>query len=97
MSNVRSLRDRLSWTQDNLAERSGFSKGYIAQLETGHTWVSAEAVTALALALGVSESVLFQEDTAILQPTPKQALEMVAKAMGIDIKVQKPRAEKPVG
>lgn len=49
----------LNWNQDDLAEKSGVSRGYISNIERGHiTNVGIEIIVALANALGVSPAYL---------------------------------------
>lgn len=49
----------LNWNQDDLAEKSGVSRGYISNIERGHiTNVGIEVIVALANALGVSPAYL---------------------------------------
>lgn len=51
---LRSIRQRLGLTQDQLAERVPFERPWISKLETGATW-TAETLTVLAAALDVPE------------------------------------------
>lgn len=50
--NVRRLRDACGMTQEELAERSGFSQQYISGLERGHRNPTIVSLYELALALG---------------------------------------------
>jgi transcriptional regulator with XRE-family HTH domain len=52
--NVRSHRTRLAWTLDDLAARSGVSKGMLSQVEQARTNPSVATICRLATALGVS-------------------------------------------
>jgi transcriptional regulator with XRE-family HTH domain len=52
--NVRAERTRLAWTLDDLAARSGVSKGMLSQIEQARTNPSVATVCRLATALGVS-------------------------------------------
>jgi transcriptional regulator with XRE-family HTH domain len=58
--NVRSHRTRLAWTLDDLATRSGVSKGMLSQVEQGRTNPSVATVCRLATALGVSVAALVE-------------------------------------
>ena len=50
--NVRSHRTRLAWTLDDLAARSGVSKGMLSQVEQARTNPSVATICRLATALG---------------------------------------------
>ncbi|HEX2373485.1 MAG TPA: cupin domain-containing protein [Actinomycetota bacterium] len=52
--NVRGNRTRLAWTLDDLAARSGVSKGMLSQVEQARTNPSVATICRLATALGVS-------------------------------------------
>jgi transcriptional regulator with XRE-family HTH domain len=52
--NVRSNRTRLAWTLEDLAARSGVSKGMLSQVEQARTNPSVATICRLATALGVS-------------------------------------------
>ena len=52
--NVRVHRTRLAWTLDDLAARSGVSKGMLSQVEQARTNPSVATICRLATALGVS-------------------------------------------
>ena len=53
-SNVKELRAKLGWTQEQLAERSGFSQQYISGLEQGRRNPTIVSVFELAQSLGVT-------------------------------------------
>jgi len=59
---LRSLRQERRWTLDELAARSGYSKGYLSRLETGDRQASIASVLTLARLLGVSLASLFETD-----------------------------------
>jgi transcriptional regulator with XRE-family HTH domain len=52
--NVRNQRTRLAWTLEDLAARSGVSKGMLSQVEQARTNPSVATICRLATALGVS-------------------------------------------
>jgi transcriptional regulator with XRE-family HTH domain len=52
--NVRAQRTRLAWTLDDLAARSGVSKGMLSQVEQARTNPSVATICRLATAFGVS-------------------------------------------
>ena len=51
---IKSVRDEKSWTQDELAQKSGISKGFLSDVENNKRNVSAENALRIADALGVS-------------------------------------------
>ena len=61
--NVRALRIAQGMTVDQLAAKSGFSKGFISQVENFRLTPSLKAVNKIAGALGIELSVLFQGET----------------------------------
>jgi transcriptional regulator with XRE-family HTH domain len=60
--NVRQIRQSRGWSQEELAEITGYSRGFIADIERGKSWVSPEALEKLCEALGVTCEVLFSSD-----------------------------------
>jgi transcriptional regulator with XRE-family HTH domain len=58
--NVRGHRTRLAWTLEDLAARSGVSKGMLSQVEQARTNPSVATICRLATALGVSISSLVE-------------------------------------
>jgi transcriptional regulator with XRE-family HTH domain len=58
--NVRAHRTRLAWTLDDLAARSGVSKGMLSQVEQARTNPSVATICRLATALGVSVASLVE-------------------------------------
>ena len=60
--NIRTIRSEQDMTVEALAKASGFSKGFISQVENFRLTPSLKALTRIADALGVSMSVLFSED-----------------------------------
>lgn len=65
--NIRSVRIAQKMTVEQLAQRSGFSKGFISQVENFRTTPSLKALVKLAEALGLQVSDLFFSD----DPTPE--------------------------
>ena len=53
-SNFKRLRQEKGWTQEEFAERSGFSQQYVSGLESGKRNPTIVTVYEVALALGVS-------------------------------------------
>ena len=60
--NIRSFRIAQGMTVDQLAVRSGFSKGFISQVENFRVSPSLKALNKIAEALGIEMSLLFQDD-----------------------------------
>ena len=59
-NDVRAYRDRLGWSQDELARRSGLSRAGISAIETGRLVPSTGAALALARAFGCTVEDLFR-------------------------------------
>ena len=59
---VRESREKLKWTQETLAEKTGLSAVHISNIETAHTKVSLPALIIIANALGTSLDLLACED-----------------------------------
>lgn len=57
--NIKSLRKKLGWSQELLAEKTGVSAPYITQIEVGKRTPSLDIVEKLASALGVEYKTLF--------------------------------------
>lgn len=60
--NIRSLRIAQGMTVDKLAAKSGFSKGFISQVENFRVSPSLKALNKIADALGIDIHVLFQDE-----------------------------------
>lgn len=58
--NIKSLRKRLGWSQEFLAEKTGVSAPYITQIECGKRTPSLDIVEKLAFALGAEYKTLFE-------------------------------------
>lgn len=58
--NIKSLRKKLGWSQELLAEKTGVSAPYITQIEVGKRTPSLDIVEKLAFALGVEYKTLFE-------------------------------------
>ena len=59
-NNIKTLRKKLGWSQELLAERTGVSAPYITQIEVGKRTPSLDIVEKLASALGVEYKTLFE-------------------------------------
>ena len=62
--NIRKIRQTRGMTVEQLAAKSGFSKGFISQVENFRTTPSLKALDKIASALGLPIGELFQEDSA---------------------------------
>ena len=60
---IRERREDRGWTQEQLAQRAGMSKGFLSDLENNKRNVSAEYVLRIANALGVSLDYLLRGET----------------------------------
>src|SRR3990172_785345 len=60
-NNVRTIRERLGITQEDLALKSGLTQGYINFLENGKRGYSERSLEKIANALGIQISGLFEE------------------------------------
>lgn len=87
-ANLRELRDERGWNQEALAEKAGFSEGYIKQLETGRVWVGVETITALATAFDVPEGRLFRSTSPEVPPDAEALLEKLGEQQRL-IKAQR--------
>ena len=63
--NIRTLRKKLGWSQELLAEKTGVSAQYITQIEVGKRTPSLDIVEKLTLALGVEYKTLFETKNTI--------------------------------
>lgn len=59
---VRKKRESLRWTQETLAEKTGYSAVHISNIETAHTKVSLSALIIIANALGTTLDELVCDD-----------------------------------
>lgn len=59
--NLIELRDLKGWNQEDLAEACGYTRGFIADIERGKSWVSPESIEAISGTLGVPIARLFQD------------------------------------
>lgn len=63
---VKEIREERKWTQDQLAEKSGVSKGFLSDIENSKRNPSSEYVLKIANALGASIDYLLRGD----EPSP---------------------------
>jgi transcriptional regulator with XRE-family HTH domain len=73
MLNLRQLRIEKGLTQDQLAEMTGLSKGFLSQLETGARQPSTESLGLLSSALRVTEAELIAP-TGFREPGPQPSM-----------------------
>ncbi len=74
---VKNWRSRLKIPQDELAQRAGFHRSYISDIERGTRNVSLKSIEKLADALGISVLTLFADLDSKAGSTPLRADEMV--------------------
>lgn len=60
-SNVRQLRQKKNWSQEELAGRADLSQTYVSQLESGQRAVTIDVLDQLARALGVPPDQLLKK------------------------------------
>ena len=60
---IKARRQELGWTQEQLAEKAGISKGFLSDLETGTRNVSAEYLLKIAHPLNVTLDFLMKGDS----------------------------------
>ncbi len=60
---IRELRERRGFTLDDLASRSGVSKGFLSEVENGKRGLSADNVLKIATSLGASLDYLLRGET----------------------------------
>lgn len=75
--NVKRRRESLAMTQRELAQKSGMSQGYLAEIETGKKFPSAESIERLCTALEVRPFELFVEAEDLSSLPPGAAMEEV--------------------
>jgi quercetin dioxygenase-like cupin family protein/DNA-binding Xre family transcriptional regulator len=61
---LKELRHERRWTLDDLAQQSGFSKGYLSRLESGDRQASIASVLTLARLFGASVASMFEGENA---------------------------------
>lgn len=59
---IKEYRTTRGWTQEQLAQMVGTSKGYVSQMESGKREPSAETLRSLAAAFGVGASQMIEPD-----------------------------------
>ncbi len=62
--NTKWYRYQNGWTQERLAEKTGFKMAYISTIETGNANLTCKSLDSLAKALDVDCSALLEENTA---------------------------------
>jgi transcriptional regulator with XRE-family HTH domain len=62
---IKEIREAKNWTQDQLAEKSGLSKGFLSDIENNKRNPSSESVLQIANALGASIDYLLRGEESI--------------------------------
>lgn len=62
---VRNLRQKMGLTQEELADRSDLTKGFISQLENANTSPSVDTMESIVRALGTNMSDFFREEASV--------------------------------
>jgi len=66
---LRFFREKLGWSQADLAERSEMSTQFVQLVESGKRFPRPSAIKKLARAIGISETDLFLPEEVLLTPT----------------------------
>lgn len=81
---MKQARKNIGFNQEELAEKSGLSLGMIKNIERGKKWPSPASIEAIAKALKVPVSALFDEDES--KVSLEDVLNLLAKSYGYNIK-----------
>lgn len=60
---IREIREELGWTLDTVADKTGISKGFLSDVETGKRDISSEYLLKIADAMGASVDYLLRGET----------------------------------
>ena len=60
---IKAARDKLNWTQEQLAQAAGISKGFLSDIENDKRNISSESALKIADALGISLDYLLRGET----------------------------------
>jgi len=71
-SNIKKFRHRRNWSQFTLAEKMGISTNFLADIEAGNTWVSAQTLAKLAQAFEIEAFELLKPEKKELDSHIKQ-------------------------
>jgi len=83
--NVRSYRNRRSWSQADLAEYADISINFLGDIERGKKWPHPETLTKLADALEIKVFELFIEEDSELNPKTKDLMNRFIKDVSLTI------------
>lgn len=86
---IKKQRNRLSLTQEELAERCGLHPTYIGQLERGEKNATLESITKIVLGLNTSFEVLFEKLTPSNDTRPNIAAECYEIIDALSLEEQK--------
>lgn len=68
---IREIREELGWTLDRLTDKTGISKGFLSDVETGKRDISSEYLLKIADAMGASVDYLLRGESST-SPSAKQ-------------------------
>lgn len=78
---LRKLRDDRDLSRETVCTITGLSVTSLVDIEKGKQWPSAETLDRLARYFNVNPAVFFTDDIVRIEPTPAEALEIVARAL----------------
>ncbi|MGZ3694606.1 MAG: helix-turn-helix domain-containing protein [Bdellovibrionota bacterium] len=83
--NVKRLRQERDLTQGEFAKRAKLSISFLQNIESGKKWVGPKTITTLAKSLKVSETDLFRDCSAKVNPEPKDILLVLCRSFGFSL------------
>lgn len=89
----RALRESRGHTREFLAQNVKLEPTSIFRVEKGEQWIAPEKLEATAKFYGVSPAAFFTDDVVKIEPTPQEALEVLAKAISAKPAVLMPGTE----
>ncbi len=73
---IREIREELCWTLDKLAGKTGISKGFLSDVETGKRDISSEYLLKIADAMGASVDYLLRGENSTSASTKQKPIEI---------------------
>jgi len=83
-TNIKHFRGLRSWSQVKLAEKLGISTNFLADIETGKSWVSSLTLTKLANCFGIDVYELFLPEN-ISNDKTKQTVKSIINDISVKI------------